>query len=168
MFMSSSATPAGLVSLVPSSGIQFLDLDFDIDRLPRGSRSFWEEQLREQVDHEGKSPTILRVLEQDADGNLADPVTRQVPPPEETYAISRAQALEPFLSKWVPLPYFRVHARGADGKEVYDRGPELTRRWVDVEPGDTGDSLESRVTALEPLFFVETLKRLSEGSLALA
>ena len=41
----------------------------------------------------------------------------------ETYAISRAQALEPFLNKWVPLPYFRVHARGADGKEVYDRGP---------------------------------------------
>ncbi|MFN9847256.1 MAG: formyltransferase family protein [Alphaproteobacteria bacterium] len=52
--------------------------------------------------------------------------------------------------------------------EVYDRGPELTRRWVDVEPGDTVDSLESRVTALEPLFFVETLKRLSEGALALA
>ena len=52
--------------------------------------------------------------------------------------------------------------------EVYDRGPELTRRWVDVEPGDTVDSLENRVTALEPLFFVETLKRLSEGALALA
>ena len=52
--------------------------------------------------------------------------------------------------------------------EVYDRGPELTRRWVGVEPGDTADSLESRVTALEPLFFVETLKRLSEGALALA
>ena len=51
--------------------------------------------------------------------------------------------------------------------EVYDRGPELTRRWVDVEPGDTADSLESRVTALEPLFFVETLKRLSEGALVL-
>ncbi|WP_397403863.1 phosphoribosylglycinamide formyltransferase [Phenylobacterium sp.] len=52
--------------------------------------------------------------------------------------------------------------------EVYDRGPELTRRWVDVEPGDTVDSLESRVTALEPVFFVETLKRLSEGVLVLA
>lgn len=51
--------------------------------------------------------------------------------------------------------------------EVYDRGPELTRCWVDVEPGDSADSLESRVTALEPLFFVETLKRLSEGALVL-
>ena len=81
----SSSTTAGLISLVPSSGIQFVDIDFDIDALPRGSRSYWEEMLREQVDHEGKSPTILRVLEQDEDGNLADPVTQQVPPPEETY-----------------------------------------------------------------------------------
>ena len=121
--MSSSTTITGLISLVPSSGIQFLDIDFDVDRLPRGARNYWEETLREQVDHEGKSPVILRVLEPDADGNLADPVTRQVPAPEETYAISRAQALEAFLNKWVPLPYFRVHARGADGKEVYDRGP---------------------------------------------
>lgn len=87
-----------------------------------------------------------------------------------------------------PLPEFggegmygrRVHEAVIDARvsrsaivihgvdEVYDRGPELTRRWVDVEPGDTVDSLESRVTALEPLFFVETLKRLSEGALALA
>ena len=36
----SSTTSAGLISLVPSSGIQFLDIDFDIDRLPRGARSF--------------------------------------------------------------------------------------------------------------------------------
>jgi hypothetical protein len=122
-----STRPSGLISLVPHSGIQFLDIDFDMDRLPRGARVFWEETLREQVDHEGKSPVILRVLEPDADGNLADPVTRQVPPPEETYAISRAQALEPFLNKWIPLPYFRVHARGGDGREVYDRGPS---NWV--------------------------------------
>ena len=44
----SSSTTAGLISLVPSSGIQFVDIDFDIDRLPRGSRSYWEEMLREQ------------------------------------------------------------------------------------------------------------------------
>lgn len=152
----SSTTTAGLISLVPSSGIQFLDIDFDIDRLPRGSRTFWEEQLREQVDHEGKSPAILRVLEQDEDGNLADPVTRQVPPPEETYAISRAQALEPFLNKWVPLPYFRVHARGADGKEVYDRGPSnWARAYVAEKPVRDPDGRSHRLvlaidTALMP------------------
>ncbi len=51
--------------------------------------------------------------------------------------------------------------------EVYDRGPELTRRWVVVEPGDTAENLEARITALEPAFFVETLKRIAEGDLRL-
>lgn len=51
--------------------------------------------------------------------------------------------------------------------EVYDRGPELARRWVDVQPREPVDSLEARVTALEPLFFVETLKQIAAGTLAL-
>jgi len=49
--------------------------------------------------------------------------------------------------------------------EVYDRGPEIGRKWVAVEAGDTAGSLEDRVTALEPAFFVETLLAICEGRL---
>ena len=49
----------------------------------------------------------------------------------------------------------------------YDRGPEIARRAVPVEPGDSPEALEKRVTSLEPEFFVQTLKRISERSLAL-
>ena len=49
----------------------------------------------------------------------------------------------------------------------YDRGPEIARRAVPVEPGDSPEALEKRVTSLEPEFFVRTLKRISERSLAL-
>ena len=49
--------------------------------------------------------------------------------------------------------------------EEYDRGPILAQRSVPVEPGDTAESLEARVTAVEPLFFVETLRRITEGKL---
>jgi phosphoribosylglycinamide formyltransferase-1 len=49
--------------------------------------------------------------------------------------------------------------------EEYDRGPVIARRSVPVEPGDTPESLEARVTAMEPGFFVETLGRVAEGSL---
>jgi phosphoribosylglycinamide formyltransferase-1 len=49
--------------------------------------------------------------------------------------------------------------------EEYDRGPVIARRSVPVEPGDTPESLEARVTAMEPGFFVETLGRIAEGSL---
>ena len=51
--------------------------------------------------------------------------------------------------------------------EVYDRGPEIARRWVPLERGETVETLEARVTALEPAFFVETLVRLAQGDLRL-
>ena len=52
--------------------------------------------------------------------------------------------------------------------EVYDRGPELSRKWVTVKPGDTAEDLEARVAAMEPAFFVETLKSVVHGRLSLA
>jgi phosphoribosylglycinamide formyltransferase-1 len=51
--------------------------------------------------------------------------------------------------------------------EEYDRGPEIARRVAPVEPGDTAETLEARVRALEPAFFVETLRRITEGDLVL-
>jgi phosphoribosylglycinamide formyltransferase-1 len=51
--------------------------------------------------------------------------------------------------------------------EEYDRGPVIARRAVPVEPGDTPESLEARVTALEPGFYVETLRHIAEGAIAL-
>ncbi|HEY2357270.1 MAG TPA: phosphoribosylglycinamide formyltransferase [Phenylobacterium sp.] len=51
--------------------------------------------------------------------------------------------------------------------EEYDRGPVIARRSVRVEPGDTPESLEERVTAAEPAFFVETLRRIAAGSIRL-
>ncbi|MFN7634524.1 MAG: virulence factor SrfB, partial [Acetobacteraceae bacterium] len=125
--MSDRAHPRGLVTLVPRSGIQFLDLDLAIEALPRTPSVFWEEMLPGTAVEPGKSPVVLRVLEPDADGALSDPVTRQTPPENETYAIGRAQALEPFLRRWVPLPMFRVKGRGADGRVELDRGPT---NWV--------------------------------------
>ncbi len=32
---------APLITLIPNSGIQFWDIDLDIERLPRLTRSFW-------------------------------------------------------------------------------------------------------------------------------
>ena len=51
--------------------------------------------------------------------------------------------------------------------EEYDRGPVIARRTVAVEPGDTPESLEARVTALEPAFYVETLQGIAAGSIRL-
>jgi phosphoribosylglycinamide formyltransferase-1 len=52
--------------------------------------------------------------------------------------------------------------------EEYDRGPVLARRSVPVAHGDTAETLEARVTALEPQFYVETLRQIAEGAIILA
>lgn len=51
--------------------------------------------------------------------------------------------------------------------EDYDHGPEIERRAIPVRPGDTAEALEARVRAVEPRFFVETLRRLAAGTLRL-
>lgn len=51
--------------------------------------------------------------------------------------------------------------------EIYDHGPVIARRAVPLVPGETAESLEARVTALEPSFFVETLRRIADGDLTL-
>ena len=49
----------------------------------------------------------------------------------------------------------------------YDRGPVIARRSVPVQASDTAETLEARVTALEPVFFVDTLQRIAKGGLEL-
>jgi phosphoribosylglycinamide formyltransferase-1 len=51
--------------------------------------------------------------------------------------------------------------------EEYDRGPVIARRSVPVAAGDTRETLEARVTAVEPQFYVETLRRIAEGAIVL-
>jgi phosphoribosylglycinamide formyltransferase-1 len=50
--------------------------------------------------------------------------------------------------------------------EEYDHGAVVARRAVPVMAGDTAETLEARVRAEEPGFFVETLQRLARGELA--
>lgn len=49
----------------------------------------------------------------------------------------------------------------------YDHGPVIARQAVPLAPRETAETLEARVKALEPAFFVETLKRIAKGELAL-
>ena len=51
--------------------------------------------------------------------------------------------------------------------EEYDRGPILAQLSTPVAPGETAESLEARITAMEPDFFVQTLKRIVSGELEL-
>jgi hypothetical protein len=123
------------ISLIPNSGLQFLDFVFDIDKLAKINRVFWEEKLEDQPpDENGKVPVNLRCLYPDEKtGDLTDPTTGAMPPVDETYAFNKAKALEVFLGKWVPLPYFRVKSKSIQGGDVLDRGPTNWARVRVVE-----------------------------------
>lgn len=51
--------------------------------------------------------------------------------------------------------------------EEYDHGPVLGRWAVPVRPDETVESLEGKVTAMEPWLFVETLQKIAVGELIL-
>ena len=52
--------------------------------------------------------------------------------------------------------------------EDYDTGPVLNQVQVPVMVGDTVDSLAERVLAQEHLLYVETLRKISEGTIVLS
>ena len=113
-----------LITLIPQSGIQFWDVALDIDSLPRQPRSFWEEPTGGPVDANGAAPVKLHELVADAEtGQLVEPLSREAPPTDETYAINVRQALDQHLGRWVPLPYFLLLSRSSTGQETHDQGP---------------------------------------------
>jgi len=112
-----------IISLVPQTGLQFIDIRFNLDRLPRAPRSFWEQPLPPGADPASAGLVNLRRLTESGEGALLDPISGRSPPDDEIYQVGRGQALEFILGRWIPLPYFRVAAVGASGQEVYDKGP---------------------------------------------
>ena len=111
-----------LITLVPQSGIQFLDLPLALEKLPRTTAYFYEQRLPGEPEP-GRMPVALKRLFPDEDGRLRDPDTGKEIPPEDGYAIGRPLAVETFLGRWVPLPLFRLRARNPDGTEAFERGP---------------------------------------------
>ena len=49
----------------------------------------------------------------------------------------------------------------------YDQGPVIASRSVALAPGDDAETIERKVTEVEPDLFVETLRRICAGELAL-
>jgi hypothetical protein len=120
---------ASLITLVPNTGIQFVDIDLEPGRLANRRRTYWEEPLAEAVADQGKQRVVLRELVADPEsGEQVDSRTGRAPPEDECYGIARPQALEPFLEKWVPLPCLLIRGRDQDGSDAFERGPSTWAR----------------------------------------
>jgi hypothetical protein len=148
-----------MINIVPNSGIQFWDIDLDTDALPRVVRHFWEEPVGTVPDETGAFPVVLHEVRMEEDGGFVVEHTGQRPSMEDTYPVHPKAALEMHMGKWVPVPYFRVKAQTAGGREQFDRGPSNWARMRLVEHPAAGQGHTHRLTVA----FDTSLLPLREG-----
>jgi hypothetical protein len=131
-----------VVSLVPGSGVQFLDFGFNSDEVAKVGRAFWEEE-----DVDVKSLRRLRYIKLDPKTNervdARDLVETTSPrrkiPEERIYEINARRALETYENEWVPLPVLRIMGRTELGELKFAEGPSNWAR-VFVTPLSGSDS----------------------------
>ena len=125
-------------TLVPFSGIQFLDFGFDRRAISFKTRGFVERTTASTA--EGDERTLL-VLTGDDDKD--EKLIGAEQPDDDAYSINLQRALEPFLEKWTPVPVLRIRpSADPNGREQYDAGPTcwsrvLIRELPDPDP-ETG------------------------------
>ena len=144
-----------IVSLIPGGVLQFLDLRFNIDRVIKLRRYFWEYTVRDQTGGTIEQDTFLICLDIDettqeyidrATGAVAiDPRTkgqgagreRKIAP---EYSFTAEKGLEIFLGQWVPLPMLRKERERPDGRIQFARGPSnWARARVEALPERDAD-----------------------------
>jgi len=117
--------------LVPNSGVQFVTLKLNIERLGSFSRKFIERC--KILENAGDADTQAAQWQLLKGWNSVDPKGEPENEPagdDVDYDISKQKALEPFLEKWVPVPYLRVDkAATSRTAQTYDDGPT---NWVRV------------------------------------
>ena len=111
------------ITLVPFSGIQFVEYSFDLNQLSSFRLHFIERPFPQDATEAG---IPWRLLE--SNPNDENPEVEQ--DQDVSYDINKVAALEPFLNEWVPVPYLRSKdGNGLDGTPRYDNGPT---NWVRV------------------------------------
>ena len=136
-----------LITLIPNSGVQFWDVDLNVEALPRQARTFWEEPIGVADQPGATRPVRLHELVQDGEtGQLVERHSRDAPPAEETYPISPRHALEMHAGRWVPLPYFKLLSRSATGAETHAKGPSNWARARIIPLTDPGATRTHRLT----------------------
>ncbi len=120
--------------LVPSSGLQFIDVTIEAGRLP-GLRAWFTE---DEIETSAGSRHVLLPLSNDTgtDGTTWHPVTFKPLGPSETLSFTGLEALEPYLDRWMPVPYLRYLGRSGSGSAQFDQGPTNWARVFVAKPAE--------------------------------
>ena len=137
------------ITLMPFSGIQFVDYRLKTTGLGRFSKSFVE-RVVERDEERQKRALIALTGDDEIDGKMLG----QRQPDDEEYTINRERALEPFLDCWIPVPYLRVMpSKDRGGVEVFDQGPT---NWARMRIIQIADEDDPQATQLHIVFAFDT------------
>ncbi|MBB3772931.1 hypothetical protein FHS55_003556 [Angulomicrobium tetraedrale] len=141
--------------LVPNTGVQFVTYPFDVNDLDRFDRKFIERPHESgKTTDEGEPLDSWRLLQGWNDDNPKEAAEHQPGERDNSYSISNERALEPFLNKWVPVPYLRIHkAMAGTRREKYDDGPT---NWVRVRVVEAASRAEPGAPSHIAVFAFDT------------
>ena len=122
-----------LTTLVPNSGIQFIDFSAGDEIVAHTRRRFFED--RSSDPSQGPSLHVASI----ADGVFYHPITNQPCHPAQTYTINGVEAMAAFAGAWVPLPFMRIAGRDGALDLGLDEGPSnWVRAFVAPDDGASG------------------------------
>ena len=134
-----------LATLVPNSGIQFIDFVVTEARVAQTRRRY----LEIAVDTDGEAERSLHPVAI-VDGTVVHPITGAPVPPSDIYSIDGAAALAPFLESWLPVPFMRVSETADAEGFVLDEGPSnWTRIFVARDVDAQGQPVFRLVLAVD-------------------
>ncbi len=119
------------ITLVPQSGIQFVEYGFTLAGTSQFSRSFIERMTRNAPGEQAE----YRLIPNWDDQNPGAELPHEAGVEDDEYQISKTRALDVFLGRWVPVPFLRIKpGRDVLGNEMFEDGPT---DWVRVRVFET-------------------------------
>lgn len=133
------------ITLVPQSGIQFVEYGFDFARTAQFSRSFLERPVGEPLADGEREYKLIP--------NWNDDLVNADPPhmplaTDDEYSISKNRVLDIFLDRWVPVPFLRIEpGRDTYNNETFADGPVdwVRARIVETRKGHGDGEATHRV-----------------------
>lgn len=119
------------LTLIPQSGIQFVEYGFDLQGSGQFSRAFIERPQPPAAD--GSIEATLLPNWNEFQPSAEPPIDER--DGDDAYSLSKTRAIEVFLNRWVPVPFLKIQpGRDALGNETYANGPV---DWVRVRVVET-------------------------------